>query len=133
MQVCCCGYLLLNLPTLLLQHKYFLDRKNAVGSICLMLVLKHLEQVLNYRTIAFAIHKPKHPIFSIPDLGIEKFMELADGEFGRVQARNMLQHLWTGPISNAAVDVVQGSKSVEVRPIGVSKVSIHSLLFLELS
>ncbi|KAG0616367.1 hypothetical protein M758_5G109400 [Ceratodon purpureus] len=45
----------------------------------------------------------------------------ADVEFGRVQARNMLQHLWTGPISNAAVDVVQGSKSVEVRPIGVSK------------
>jgi hypothetical protein len=34
----------------------------------------------------------------------------------------MLQHLWTGPISNAAVDVVQGLKSVEVRPIGVSKV-----------
>lgn len=33
----------------------------------------------------------------------------------------MLQHLWTGPISNAAVDVVQGSKSVEVRPVGVSK------------
>eukprot|EP00271_Cylindrocystis_brebissonii_P011686 TRINITY_DN29599_c0_g1_i1.p1 TRINITY_DN29599_c0_g1~~TRINITY_DN29599_c0_g1_i1.p1 ORF type:complete len:1058 (+),score=166.06 TRINITY_DN29599_c0_g1_i1:961-4134(+) len=45
----------------------------------------------------------------------------ADVEFGRVQARDMLQHLWTGPISNAAVDVVQGSKSVEVRPIGVSK------------
>ena len=47
---------------------------------------------------------------------------VADLEFGRVQARNMLQHLWTGPISNAAVDVVQGLKSVEVRPIGVSKV-----------
>lgn len=45
----------------------------------------------------------------------------ADVEFGRVQARDMLQHLWTGPISNAAVDVVQGSKSVEVRPVGVSK------------
>ncbi|KAH9289343.1 hypothetical protein KI387_033460, partial [Taxus chinensis] len=45
----------------------------------------------------------------------------ADVEFGRVQARDMLQHLWTGPISNAAVDVVQGSKSVEVRSVGVSK------------
>ncbi|XP_024375261.1 alpha,alpha-trehalose-phosphate synthase [UDP-forming] 1 [Physcomitrium patens] len=45
----------------------------------------------------------------------------ADVDFGKVQARNMLQHLWTGPISNAAVDVVQGQKSVEVRPIGVSK------------
>eukprot|EP00245_Coleochaete_scutata_P003168 TRINITY_DN14557_c0_g1_i3.p1 TRINITY_DN14557_c0_g1~~TRINITY_DN14557_c0_g1_i3.p1 ORF type:complete len:329 (+),score=72.03 TRINITY_DN14557_c0_g1_i3:134-1120(+) len=45
----------------------------------------------------------------------------ADVEFGRVQARDMLQHLWTGPISNAAVDVVQGGKSVEVRPVGLSK------------
>jgi hypothetical protein len=48
-----------------------------------------------------------------------------DVEFGRVQARDMLQHLWTGPISNAAVDVVQGSKSVEVRPVGVSKVILY--------
>lgn len=45
----------------------------------------------------------------------------ADAEFGRLQARDMLQHLWTGPISNAAVDIVQGAKSVEVRPVGVSK------------
>ncbi len=47
---------------------------------------------------------------------------ITDLEFGRVQAQDMLQHLWTGPISNAAVDVVQGTKSVEVRPVGVSKV-----------
>ncbi|GJN06869.1 hypothetical protein PR202_ga24639 [Eleusine coracana subsp. coracana] len=44
-----------------------------------------------------------------------------DVEFGRLQARDMLQHLWTGPISNAAVDVVQGSRSVEVRSAGVTK------------
>ncbi|KAK6154244.1 hypothetical protein DH2020_008492 [Rehmannia glutinosa] len=37
----------------------------------------------------------------------------ADVEFGRLQARDMLQHLWTGPISNSSVDVVQGSRSVE--------------------
>ena len=47
----------------------------------------------------------------------------ADVEFGRLQARDLLQHLWTGPISNAPVDIVQGSKSVEVRPVGVSKVN----------
>jgi hypothetical protein len=41
----------------------------------------------------------------------------------------MLQHLWTGPISNAAVDVVQGGKSVEVRPVGVSKVFPFPNLF----
>lgn len=45
-----------------------------------------------------------------------------DVEFGRLQARDMLQHLWTGPISNASVDVVQGSRSVEVRAVGVTKV-----------
>ncbi|XP_068636737.1 alpha,alpha-trehalose-phosphate synthase [UDP-forming] 1-like [Aristolochia californica] len=45
----------------------------------------------------------------------------ADVEFGRLQARDMLQHLWTGPISNAAVDVVQGGRSVEVRSVGVTK------------
>ena len=96
------------------------------GSICLMLVLKHLEQVLNYRTIASAIHKPNIQFLACLIWVLKNLWNLADTEFGRVQARNMLQHLWTGPISNAAVDVVQGSKSVEVRPIGVSKVSIHS-------
>ena len=45
-----------------------------------------------------------------------------DVEFGRLQARDLLQHLWTGPISNAPVNIVQGSKSVEVRPVGISKV-----------
>lgn len=50
------------------------------------------------------------------------FTVIADPEFGRLQARDMLQHLWTGPISNASVDVVQGSRSVEVRAVGVTKV-----------
>ena len=45
-----------------------------------------------------------------------------DIEFGRLQARDMLQHLWTGPISNASVDVIQGGRSVEVRAVGVTKV-----------
>ncbi|KAL5188226.1 Alpha,alpha-trehalose-phosphate synthase [UDP-forming] 1 [Glycine soja] len=42
-------------------------------------------------------------------------------KFGRIQARDLLQHLWTGPISNAYLDVVQGGRSVEVRTVGVSK------------
>jgi trehalose 6-phosphate synthase/phosphatase len=45
-----------------------------------------------------------------------------DIEFGRLQARDMLQHLWTGPISNASVDVVRGGRCVEVRAVGVTKV-----------
>lgn len=48
---------------------------------------------------------------------------ISDVEFGRLQARDMLQHLWTGPISNSSVDVVQGSRSVEVRAVGVTKVT----------
>ncbi|EFJ46005.1 hypothetical protein VOLCADRAFT_63119, partial [Volvox carteri f. nagariensis] len=44
-----------------------------------------------------------------------------DVEFGRIQARDLLQHLWTGPISNAPVEIIQGGKSVEVRPVGVTK------------
>lgn len=53
---------------------------------------------------------------------MESKPDCADPNFGRLQARDMLQHLWTGPYSNAAVDIIQGSKSVEVRPIGVTKV-----------
>jgi trehalose 6-phosphate synthase/phosphatase len=32
-----------------------------------------------------------------------------------------MQHLWTGPISNAPVEIIQGGRSVEVRPVGVTK------------
>ena len=31
----------------------------------------------------------------------------ADVQFGRIQARDLLQHLLTGPISNAPVDIVR--------------------------
>lgn len=54
----------------------------------------------------------------------------SDVEFGRLQAKDLLQHLWTGPISNASVDVVQGSRSVEVRAIGVTKVWLFPFFFL---
>jgi len=53
----------------------------------------------------------------------------ADAEFGRLQARDLLQHMWTGPISNAPVDIVQGARSVEARPVGVSKgASMHTMM-----
>ena len=45
----------------------------------------------------------------------------SDPDFGRQQARDLLQHLRTGPISNANVDIIQGMKSVEARPVGLSK------------
>lgn len=49
----------------------------------------------------------------------------SDVEFGKLQSKDLLQHLWTGPISNASVDVVQGARSVEVRAVGVTKVSCN--------
>eukprot|EP00803_Ostreobium_quekettii_P004213 evm.model.scf_496.3 EVM.evm.TU.scf_496.3 scf_496:10894-17245(+) len=45
----------------------------------------------------------------------------ADVEFGRVQAMDLLQHLRAGPHSNAPVDIVPGARSVEVRPVGITK------------
>ncbi|ESQ35105.1 hypothetical protein EUTSA_v10006809mg [Eutrema salsugineum] len=47
--------------------------------------------------------------------------EYADVEFGRAQARDMLQCLWAGPISKASVDVVRGNQSVEVHATGGTK------------
>ncbi|KAL0813568.1 hypothetical protein Bca101_070011 [Brassica carinata] len=47
--------------------------------------------------------------------------ENADVEFGRAQARDLLQYLWAGPISNASVDVVRGNHSVEVHAVGETK------------
>ncbi|XP_062011701.1 alpha,alpha-trehalose-phosphate synthase [UDP-forming] 1 isoform X2 [Rosa rugosa] len=59
--------------------------------------------------------------FEFRDTSLVWNYKYADVDFGRLQARDMLQHLWTGPISNASVDVVQGSRSVEVRAVGVTK------------
>lgn len=59
--------------------------------------------------------------FDVRETSLVWNYKYADVEFGRLQARDMLQHLWTGPISNASVDVVQGSRSVEVRAVGVTK------------
>lgn len=49
-------------------------------------------------------------------------MTIVDVEFGRLQARDLLQHLWTGPIANAPVEVIHDSRSVEVRAVGITKV-----------
>ncbi|XP_017414416.2 alpha,alpha-trehalose-phosphate synthase [UDP-forming] 1-like [Vigna angularis] len=59
--------------------------------------------------------------FELRETSIVWNYKYADVEFGKIQARDLLQHLWTGPISNASLDVVQGGRSVEVRTVGVSK------------
>ncbi|XP_050368921.1 alpha,alpha-trehalose-phosphate synthase [UDP-forming] 1-like [Argentina anserina] len=59
--------------------------------------------------------------FELRETSIVWNYKYSDAKFGRLQARDMLHHLWTGPISKAAVDVIQGSHSVEVRAVGVTK------------
>ncbi|KAL9856728.1 putative alpha,alpha-trehalose-phosphate synthase [UDP-forming] 3 [Arabidopsis thaliana] len=49
------------------------------------------------------------------------YISFLDVEFGRAQARDLLQYLWAGPISNASAEVVRGKYSVEVHAIGVTK------------
>jgi hypothetical protein len=61
--------------------------------------------------------------FALPLCFYSHLLIIVDVEFGRLQARDMLQHLWTGPILNASIDVVQGGRSVEVRAVGVKKVT----------
>ncbi|CAI0409282.1 unnamed protein product [Linum tenue] len=75
-----------------------------------------VKQVFEY----FTERTPRSHI-ELRDTSLVWNYKYADVEFGRLQARDMLQHLWTGPISNASVDVVQGSRSVEVRAVGVTK------------
>ncbi|KAK8681011.1 hypothetical protein V6N13_053418 [Hibiscus sabdariffa] len=59
--------------------------------------------------------------FELRDTSLIWNYRYSDAEFGRLQARDLLQHLWTGPISNAALDVLRGSRSVEVRALSVTK------------
>ncbi|TYI64531.1 hypothetical protein E1A91_D09G095700v1 [Gossypium mustelinum] len=59
--------------------------------------------------------------FEVQETSLIWNYKYSDVEFGRLQARDLLQHLWTGPISNASLDVVQGRRSVEVRSVAVTK------------
>ncbi|XP_030508576.2 alpha,alpha-trehalose-phosphate synthase [UDP-forming] 1 [Cannabis sativa] len=59
--------------------------------------------------------------FEIRETSLVWNYKYADIQFGNLQAKNLLQHLCTGPISNASVNVVRGSRTVEVRAVGVTK------------
>ncbi|XP_021764120.1 alpha,alpha-trehalose-phosphate synthase [UDP-forming] 1-like isoform X1 [Chenopodium quinoa] len=45
----------------------------------------------------------------------------ADSKFARLQAKDLLLHLWTGPVCSSSVDVYQGAQSVDVRAVGLTK------------
>lgn len=82
--------------------------------------------MISFSLVIFALEIMKRLCFFIDSLIYSSILGggalYLDLEFGRLQARDMLQHLWSGPISNASVDVVQGGRSVEVRAVGVTKV-----------
>ncbi|KAI9120818.1 hypothetical protein K1719_007851 [Acacia pycnantha] len=75
-----------------------------------------VQQVFEYFT-----ERTPRTHFDLRETSIIWNYKYADVEFGRLQARDLLQHLCTGPISNASLEVVQGGKSVEIRAAGVSK------------
>ncbi|KAK7405364.1 hypothetical protein VNO78_06615 [Psophocarpus tetragonolobus] len=77
--------------------------------------VKHVFEYFTERT------PRSHFVFEERETSLVWNYKYSDIEFGKLQARDMLQHLWTGPISNASVEVVQGSRSVEVRAVGVTK------------
>ena len=56
---------------------------------------------------------PIHLLIHFPHYN--DIMDTTDIMFGRLQAKDMLQHLLTGPISNASVEVAQGGQFVEVQ------------------
>eukprot|EP00397_Hematodinium_sp_SG-2012_P010553 GEMP01010669.1.p1 GENE.GEMP01010669.1~~GEMP01010669.1.p1 ORF type:complete len:916 (+),score=177.88 GEMP01010669.1:43-2748(+) len=45
------------------------------------------------------------------------------GDYGAIQSKELLIHLWAGPLLNAPAETVVGDNSVEVRPVDVSKAS----------
>ncbi|KAK4255956.1 hypothetical protein QN277_008880 [Acacia crassicarpa] len=71
--------------------------------------------------IEYFTERTPRSLFEERETSIVWNYKYADVEFGRLQARDLLQHLWTGPISNAPVDVIHGSRSVEVRAVGITK------------
>ncbi|KAL8087902.1 hypothetical protein AgCh_037880 [Apium graveolens] len=66
--------------------------------------------------------------FVLRDTSVVWNYKYADVELGRSHAIDLVQHLFTG-FSNAPVDVNQGSHSVEVRAVGITKgAGIHRIL-----
>lgn len=49
------------------------------------------------------------------------FYDNTQSDFGAQQARDLLIHLWAGPLVNSEADVVIGSRQVTVRPHGVGR------------
>ncbi|KAL0398401.1 UNVERIFIED_CONTAM: Alpha,alpha-trehalose-phosphate synthase [UDP-forming] 1 [Sesamum radiatum] len=78
--------------------------------------VKHVFEYFTERTPVLILSFVKLHLYGITSMQVRP-----DVEFGKLQSKDLLQHLWTGPISNASVDVVQGARSVEVRAVGVTK------------
>ncbi|XP_051152224.1 alpha,alpha-trehalose-phosphate synthase [UDP-forming] 1-like isoform X2 [Andrographis paniculata] len=78
---------------------------------------------------AYFTERTPRSCFELREYSLIWNFKYSNTEFGRLQARVLLEHLWTGPISNSNVDVIQGSRSVEVRALGITKgVAICSII-----
>ncbi|XP_021726939.1 alpha,alpha-trehalose-phosphate synthase [UDP-forming] 1-like [Chenopodium quinoa] len=85
-----------------------------------------------YHIFEYFKERTPRSTIELRDISVVWNYKYADIEFGKLQARDMLQHLWTGPISNTPVEVVPGSTSVEVRPVGITKGSAIDLILGEI-
>ncbi|XP_021773908.1 alpha,alpha-trehalose-phosphate synthase [UDP-forming] 1-like [Chenopodium quinoa] len=85
-----------------------------------------------YHIFEYFKERTPRSTIELRDISVVWNYKYADFEFRKLQARDMLQHLWTGPISNAPVEVVPGSTSVEVRPVGITKGSAIDLILGEI-
>merc|ERR1719498_1157609 len=67
------------------------------------------------------------------DLLIRWYWEDTQTDFGSAQAREVLIHLWAGPLVNSEAEVVVGDRSITVRPHACSRSScLEKLLMTEL-
>lgn len=47
-----------------------------------------------------------------------RYYDNTQTDFGSAQARELVIHLWAGPLNNSEAEVVVGARSVTVRPHG---------------
>lgn len=91
--------------------------------------MESVERVFQY----FAERTPGSIVERHETSMVWSYQAVHSNEFGRLQARDMLMHLCSGPLSTAPVDLLQGAKSVEVRPMGVSKGVMLNKVLLDLA
>merc|ERR1711920_1204876 len=70
----------------------------------------------------FAARTPGSNVVEM-DSSVSWHYQKTQGDHAAIQSKDLLIHLWVGPLLSAPAEVVVGTDSVSVRPTGVSKAS----------